>query len=113
MQRQQILELQETDDCNSKITLSGEVKAELDWWVQHLHLANGRSMISAFPQVIIANWRVNWRAICQGHRARASWTLLKSKCHINVLELKVAKFAIMTFNKMQPSVQSIHLQIKI
>ena len=108
MQRQQILELQETDDCNSKITLSGEVKAELDWWVQHLHLANGKSMISAFPQVIIANWRVNWRAICQGHRARASWT-----CHINVLELKAAKLAIMTFNKMQPSVQSIHLQMKI
>ena len=89
------------------------MKAELDWWVQHFHLANGKSMISAFPQVIIANWRDNWRAICQGRRARASWTLLKSKCHINVLELKAAKFAIMTCNKMQPSVQSMHLQMKI
>ena len=55
MQRQQILELQETRDYNSKITLSAEVKAALDWWVQNLHLTKGRSIISVSPQLIIAS----------------------------------------------------------
>ena len=55
MQRQQILELQETGDYNSKITLSVEVKAELDWWVQNLHLTKRSSIISASPQLIIAS----------------------------------------------------------
>ena len=55
MQRHQILELQETRDYNSKITLSAEVKAALDWWVQNLHLTKGRSIISVSPQLIIAS----------------------------------------------------------
>ena len=55
MQRQQILELQETGDYNSKITLSVEVKAELDWWVKNLHLTKRSSIISASPQLIIAS----------------------------------------------------------
>ena len=46
-----------------------------------------------------------------GHRTGGSWTLLGSKCHINVSELKT-KFAILTFTRMHSSVQSlIHLQI--
>ena len=36
-------------------------------------------------------------SFCQGHRTGRSWTLLESKCYINVLELKAAKFAILTF----------------
>ena len=55
MQRQEILELQETGDYNSRITLSAEVKAELDWWVQNLHLTKGRSIISTSRQLIIAS----------------------------------------------------------
>ena len=40
---------------NSKITLSVELKAELDWWVQNLNLTKRRSIISAFPLLIIAS----------------------------------------------------------
>ena len=32
-----------------------EVKAKLDWWVQNLHLTNGKSIIPASHQLIIAS----------------------------------------------------------
>ena len=32
-----------------------------------------------------------WRAFCKEHRSGLSWTLLESKCHINVLELKAVE----------------------
>ena len=78
MQRQQILELQETENYNSKITLSAEVKAELDWWEQNLHLTKGRLIISACPQLIITSDASlkGWGAFCQGPRTGGSWTLL-------------------------------------
>ena len=81
--------------------------------MQNLHLTKGRLIISASPQLIIASDASlkGWGAFYQGHRTRGSWTLLESKYHINVLELKAAKFAILTFTRMYPSVQSIHLQM--
>ena len=37
--------------------------------------------------------------------------MLENKCHINALELKAAKFAVLTFTRIEPSVQSIHIQM--
>ena len=87
------------------------MKTELDWWVQNLHLAKERSIIFASPRLIIAfdASLKGWGAFCQDHRTAVSCTLLESKCFINVLELKAAKFAILTFTRMHASVQSIHL----
>ena len=81
--------------------------------MQNLHLTKGRLIVSASPQLIIASDASlkGWEAFYQGHRTRGSWTLLESKYHINVLELKAAKFEILTFTGMHPSVQSIHLQM--
>ena len=106
MQRQQILELQETGDYNSKITLSTERKAELDRWVQNIHLSKERSITSASPQLIIASDTSlkRWGAFCQGHKTGGSWTLLKSKYYTNVLELKAAKFAILTIHQFNPHI---------
>ena len=95
MQRQKKLELQEIGDHNSKITLSVEVKTVLDCQVQNLHLTKGRSIISASPTLRIASDASlkGWEAFSEGHRTGEAQTLLESKCHVNVLELKAAKFA--------------------
>ena len=50
-------------------------------------------------------------AFCQGQMAQESWEKLDVKKHKNMLELKVAKFAMMTFTKMFPTAKTIHLQI--
>ena len=98
---------------NRGLQLKNNFKAELDWWVQNLHLTKRSSIISASPQLIIASNASlkGWGVFCQGHKTGRSWTLLESKCYINVLELKAAKFVILTFTWMHPSVQSIHLQM--
>ena len=59
---------------NSKVNLSVELKAELDWWVENLNLTKRRSIISAFPLLIIAfdASLKGWGAFCQGHRTGGS-----------------------------------------
>ena len=50
-------------------------------------------------------------ALRQGHSIGGSCTPLENQCHINVLELKTAKCAILNFNQMHPSVPSMHPQM--
>ena len=42
------------------------MRAKLDWWVQNLHLTNGKSILSAFPQLIMAldGSLEGWGAFC-------------------------------------------------
>ena len=67
MQRQQIVELSRAGIYSSGMKLSDEVKTELQWWVQNLHLSNGRSVISYPSQLIIASDASleGWGAFCQ------------------------------------------------
>ena len=51
-----------------------------------------------------------WGAACQGQTTGGPWTLEEQKNHINILELKAAQLAILTFTYMHPQVHSIHLQ---
>ena len=51
-----------------------------------------------------------WGAVCQGSRTGGPWSIIERQQHINVLELKAVKIAILTFHKRKP-VNSIHLQI--
>ena len=86
MQHQQILELSAAGNYSSLIKLSDEVKTELQWWVQNLHLNNGRSVISYPPQLIIASNESleGWGASCQRHKTGGQWTLSEKKHHINI-----------------------------
>ena len=96
MQCQQILELFAAGDYSSEIKLSDKVKTELQWWVQNLPLNNGRSGISYPPQLLIASDASleGCGAFCQGHKTGGQWTLPEKKDHINILELRAAKYAI-------------------
>ena len=110
MQRQQILELQETGlqlknnfFCGSedRIGLVGTKSSLSQGKINNFCIS---SVIIAFDASL-----KGWGAFCQDHRTAVSWTLLESKCFINVLELKATKFAILTFTRMHASVQSVHL----
>ena len=104
MQRQQILELYVAGIYSSGIKLSEELKTELQWWVQNLHLNNGRSVISYHPQLILAS-----DASIEG----GYWILdiIREKDHIDIFELRAAKYAILTFTRLYPTAKTIHIKM--
>ena len=42
-------------NCDSKINLSKEFRAEPHWWMQNIHLNKGKTLLSNAPQIIIAS----------------------------------------------------------
>ena len=108
-----MLELSVAGNYSSEIRLSEGVKTELQWLVQILHLNNGRSVISYSPQLIIASDASleGWVAFCQGHKTGGHWTLSEKKNHINILELRAAKYAILTFTHLYPTAKIIHIKM--
>ena len=108
-----MLELSVGGNYSSEIRLSEGVKTELQWLVQILHLNNGRSVISYSPQLIIASDASleGWVAFCQGHKTRGHWTLSEKKNHINILELRAAKYAVLTFTHLYPTAKIIHIKM--
>ena len=113
IQRQQIAELANKKNYNSLVTLTEEVKGELNWWIQNLHLTKGKSLISVAPEIVIDSDASleGWGAYCLSHKTGGPWTFLEKKDHINVLELKAAKYAILTFTRMFPSAKSVHIRM--
>ena len=107
IQRQQIQELASSQNYDSLVTLTEEVKEELDWWCQNLLLSNGRSLVQASPQLVIAA-----DASLQGWGAtNGQWSPREQDLHINILELKAAKLAIISFHRIFPNSVSIHIQM--
>ena len=112
-QRQQILELSVAGNYSSEIKLSNEVKTELQWWVQNHDLNNERSVISYPPQLLVDSDASleGWGAFCQGHKTGGQCKLSEKKDHINILELRAAKFAILTFTRLYPTAKTIHIKM--
>ena len=112
LQCQQILELAEKQNFHARIVLSGEVRAEIQWWIENLMLSKRKAIISQPPQLVITSdaSMQGWGAACQGQTTGGPWTLEEQKNHINILELKAAQLVILTFTYMHPQVHSIHLQ---
>ena len=110
LQRQQILELAEKQNFHARIVLSEEVRAEIQWWIENLMLSKGKA-ISQPPQLVITSDASvqRWGAACLGQTTGGPWTLEEQKNHINILELKAAQLAILTFTYIHPQVHSIHL----
>lgn len=113
IQRQQILELSSKQNYEALLTLSQEARKELSWWIQNLQLNNGRLLISPPPQLVIASDASlqGWGAYSKGHRTRGQWSGQEKNHHINILELKAAKLAILSFHRMFPEALSIHVQM--
>ena len=111
MQRQQILESSVAGNYSSEIKLSDQLKTELQWWVQNFHLNNRRSVISYPPQLLIASdvSLEGWGVFFQAHKTGGQWSLSEKKCYLNILELKAAKYAVLTFTWLYPTSKTIYI----
>ena len=88
-------------------------KKKLQWWVKKLQLTKGKTLINSQPQITISTDACleGWGTYCQGQKKRAPWTSQERKDHINVLELRAVKNAILTSSRLHPKAQSIHFQM--
>lgn len=113
MQRQQIQELSFSRNYDSLIILTKEVKNELKWWCLNLQLSNGRLLVSPPPQLILSSDASlqGWGAYCNGQRTGGLWSAREKELHINVLELKAAKLAILSFHRLFSKALSIHIRM--
>lgn len=113
MQRQQIQELSSSRNYDSLIILTKEVKNELNWWCLNLQLSNGRLLVSPPPQLILSSDASlqGWGAYCNGQRTGGQWSAREKELHINVLELKAAKLAILSFHRLFSKALSIHIRM--
>ena len=80
--------------------------------MQNLKICNGRYLIQSHSQVLIqANAsRKGWSALCEGISTGGQWSKEEKLLHINVLELKAVKLALLTFNK-RKTLKAVHFQI--
>lgn len=113
MQRQKIMEFSMEKNCDSKINLSKEFRAEPNWWMQNIHLNKGKTLLSNAPQIIIASDTSlkGWSAYCHRHKMEDPWTLSEQKEHIYVLQLIAAKYTILIFTWLNLLAKSIHVQM--
>ena len=76
-------------------------------------LIKEKTLINSQPQITISidASLEGWGAYCQGQKTGGPWTSQEKKDHINVLELRAVKYAILTFSRLHPKGQSIHIQM--
>ena len=94
MQRQRILELSVAGNYSSEIKLSDEVK------------------ITA----MVGTESSGWGGVLEGLEGWSAfigkqWTLSEKKDHITTLELRAAKYAILTFTRFYPAAKTIHIKM--
>ena len=113
IQRQQIAELTITKNFNSMIVLTEKSRKELQWWVGKLQLIKGKTLINSQPQITVSTDASleGWGAYLQGQKTEGPWTSQKKNNHINVLELRAVKYAILTFSRLNLKAQPIHIQM--
>ena len=77
------------------------------------NLCNGRSLISSPAQIIISSDASlqGWGVSCHGLTTGGPWYMEERKSYINVLEVKAAKFAIMSFTLNERDAISVHIRM--
>ena len=111
-QQQQIQALKIQGSYCKKVILNKNSKEELKRWMKNLKICNGCYLILSQSQVLIQTdaSRKRWGAVCQRISTVEQWPKEEQLLHINVLELKAVKLALLTFNK-QTSLKVVHFQI--
>ena len=81
--------------------------------MENLRLIKGKTLVNSQPQITISTDASleGWGTYCQGQKTGGPWTSQEKKDHINVLELRAVKYAILTFSRLHPKAQSIHIQM--
>ena len=93
---------------SSRSTLQGEV----NWWISNLRLSNGKSVISHQVKLLIQSdtSKTDWGAFCQNTSIGGVWSEAEQALHINILELRAGKFAILTFCRYKKDL-AVHVQM--
>ena len=96
----------------AKVALNSECLLELRWWISQMQSWNGKSMISAGPDLTLTSdaSKRGWGATLGSERAQGLWTQEETSLHINVLELKGALFALRTFAQ---DLRKVHVHLKL
>ena len=94
------------------MTLGNLAREELLWWIENLKLCNWRKIQQRGPHMIIETdaSTKGLGAYCKGVSTGGVWSKKEKHFHINILELLLLKFAILTFTK-NFSYLTIHVQI--
>ena len=81
--------------------MNKESRKELQWWIQNFKLCNGWLIIQhqSFAIMKTDASKKGWGAFCQGIPTGGEWTSEEKENHINILELKTGKLALMSFHK--------------
>ena len=96
----------------AKLSLTPECLQELRWWISQMLNWNGKSIISAGPDLTLTSdaSKKGWGATLGSKRAQGLWTQSETGLHINVLELKVALFALRSFAQ---HLRKVHVHMKM
>ena len=81
------------------MTLSLEVKEELQWWIDHLESWNGRSLLPDKTDMVVTTdaSETGWGASLGSRRTGGYWNLSERLFHINVLEVMAIEFCLRSY----------------
>ena len=99
-------------DYNSKVALDPLCKEKLNWWLSKLRLSNRRSAISHQVELLIQSdaSKTVWGIFCQKTSIGGLWSQSEQALHINILEPRAAKFAVLTFCRYKKDL-AVHVEI--
>lgn len=85
-------------DFDQPVCLSKQAKAELTWWTENV-LQAFNDIEKPDPEIIVTSDAslTGYGSSCNGTSAGGNWLPEEARCHINVLELKAALFALQSF----------------
>ena len=95
----------------TQVSMSEGAQEELRWWIESLSWVNGKRLIAPSPDLVMTTDASGkgWGAVCQGETTQGVWGKEETSKHINLLELRAARFAIMAFAKGQ---KDLHIHVK-
>ena len=113
LQQIQIQALKKKMTYESVIILYQQAKEGLSLWITNMKMYNGKSLLIVPPDPTIFSdaSKKGWSASCQGITAGGLWSSLEKFWHINALELKAVRLAILSFTQFK-KLNTIHLRIK-
>lgn len=99
LQMLQIKAIMSGKTFEAKIVLTKEAREELIWWVNQIDQSNGRSIITATPDLVLTTDASNegWGAVCQEIRTGGNWAVSELELHINAKELLAAFLGLKAF----------------
>jgi hypothetical protein len=82
----------------ASMSISSEAKVELNWWLTNLPAAFKNILPTPIDIVLYSDAsKIGWGAALGNQSTGGNWCKQESDCHINILEMKAALFALKSF----------------